>query len=83
MIDEIDNGNTIINNNIDRLEATLDGRNTRRRLASTAKALERIGSFINSICGTNEALSQRAENIGSKLLDEIANEAGIDESKNN
>ena len=79
----IDDGNDIISHNIGCLQTVLDRRADRPSMATTGQVLSNIGSFINSIRGTNPRLSQRAENVGDQLLDQLITQAGLSNQKYN
>ena len=78
MIDRIDNGNDVVTENIARLQTVLDGRNNRGGLATTGQVLSNVGNFISSVSGTNNRLSERAQVVGEKLLEQIISQAGLE-----
>ena len=77
MINKIDDGNNIVNENIGRLQTVLDRRRNQHSLATTGQVLCNVGGFINSVRGSNTQLSQRAESVGEQLLDQIISQAGL------
>ena len=81
LISKIDDGNDIISSNIGRLQTILDRRTERTSLATTGQVLSNVGAFISSV-HPNVRLLQRAEDIGDQLLDQIINEAGLSNLKN-
>ena len=81
LIGKIDDGNDIISHNIGRLQTVLDRRSEKTNIATTGQVLSNVGSFINSVRGSNPRLSKRAENVGDQLLDQLISQAGLSNMK--